>query len=60
MLASNEARAKGGRIIVASPRPVVAEIFQISRFNLIFDIHPTLRQALAAVSPEAAAAYDTR
>jgi len=60
MLASNEARARGGKIIVASPRPVVAEIFQISRFNLIFDVHPTLRQALAAVSPEAAAAYDTR
>ena len=60
MLASNEARARGGRILVASPRPVVAEIFQISRFNLIFDIHPTLRQALAAVSPEAAAAFDTR
>jgi anti-anti-sigma regulatory factor len=56
----NEARARGGKIIVASPRPVVAEIFQISRFNLIFDVHPTLRQALAAVSPEAAAAYDTR
>ena len=60
MLASNEARAKGGRIIVASPRPVVAEIFQISRFNLIFDVHPTLRDALAAVSPDAAAAFDTR
>ena len=60
MLASNEARAKGGRIIVASPRPVVAEIFQISRFNLIFDVHPTLREALAAVSPDAAAAFDTR
>lgn len=60
MLASNEARARGGRIVVASPRPVVAEIFQISRFNLLFDIHPTLRQALAAVSPEAAAAFDTK
>ena len=60
MLASNEARARGGRIIVAAPRPVVAEIFKISRFNLIFDVHPTLRQALAAVAPEAAAAFDTR
>ena len=60
MLASNEARSRGGRIIVASPRPVVAEIFQISRFNLIFDVHPTLRDALAAVSPDAAAAFDTR
>ncbi|MGQ0545635.1 MAG: STAS domain-containing protein [Betaproteobacteria bacterium] len=60
MLASNEARNRGGRIVVAAPRPVVAEIFQISRFNLIFDIHARLRDALAAVSPEAAAAFDTR
>lgn len=60
MLASNEARSRGGRIVVAAPRPVVAEIFQISRFNLIFDIHATLRDALAAVSPAAAAAFDTR
>ena len=60
MLASNEARARGGKIVVAAPKPVVADIFQISRFNLIFDVHPTLRQALAAVSPQAAAAFDTR
>ncbi len=60
MLASNEARSRGGKIVVAAPRPVVAEIFQISRFNLIFDIHATLRDALAAVSPAAAAAFDTR
>ena len=60
MLASNEARNRGGRIVVAAPRPVVAEIFQISRFNLILDIHATLRDALASVSPEAAAAFDTR
>ena len=60
MLASNEARNRGGRIVVAAPRPVVAEIFQISRFNLIFDVHPTLRDALAAVSPDAVAAFDAR
>lgn len=60
MIAARESKSRAGRILVASMQPVVAEIFQISRFNLIFDIHPTLRQALAAVSPEAAAAYDTR
>ena len=60
MLASNAARGRGGRLLVPSPRLLVAEIFQISRFNLIFDVHPTLRDALAAVSPDAAAAFDTR
>jgi anti-anti-sigma regulatory factor len=39
-------------------QPVVAEIFQISRFHLVFDIFPSLRDALAAVSPEAARAFD--
>ena len=60
MLAAREARNQGGKVVLAALRPVVAEIFQISRFNLIFDIHPTLRGALAAVSPDAAAAFDTR
>jgi len=60
MLAAREARNQGGRVLLAALRPVVAEIFQISRFNLIFDVHPTLREALAAVSPDAAAAFDTR
>lgn len=57
MLAAREARARQGRILVAAMQPVVAEIFQISRFNLVFEIFPTLREALAAVSPGAAAAY---
>ena len=60
MLAGKQARAQGGRIMIAAMQPLVAEIFQISRFNLLFDIHSTLREALAAVSPEAAAAFDTR
>jgi anti-sigma B factor antagonist len=60
MLAARQAEAQGGRIVVASPRPVVAEIFQISRFNMLFRVYPTVREALAALSPEAAAAFDRR
>jgi hypothetical protein len=33
------------------------EIFEISHFNLVFQVFPTLRDALAAVSSEALAAY---
>jgi len=58
MLAAKQARTQHGRIAVAALQPVVAEIFQISRFNLVFEIYPTVREALAAVSPEAAAALD--
>jgi len=37
---------------------MVAEIFQISHFNLVFQVFPTVREALAAVSPEATLAFE--
>jgi anti-anti-sigma regulatory factor len=58
MLAAKEAGAKGGKIVLAALRPVVAEIFQISRFDMVFELHPSVREALAAVSADAAAAFD--
>jgi anti-anti-sigma regulatory factor len=57
MLASREAKAQQARIFVAALQPMVEEIFEISHFNLVFQVFPTVREALAAVSPEAAAAY---
>ena len=58
MLAAREARNQGGKVVLAALRPVVAEIFQISRFHLVFDVFPTVREALAALSPQAAQAFD--
>ena len=58
MLASREAKAQQARIFVAELQPMVAEIFEISHFNLVFQVFPTVRDALAAVSAEAAAAYE--
>lgn len=58
MLAGKQARAQGGRILIAAMQPLVAEIFQISRFTMLFEIHPGVREALAAASPESAAAFD--
>lgn len=58
MLASREAKAHRGRIFVAALQPMVSEIFAISHFNLVFQVFPTVREALAAVSAEAAAAFD--
>ena len=58
MLSAREARNQGGRVLLAALRPVVAEIFQISRFNMLFEIHPSVRDALASISPAAAAAFD--
>jgi anti-anti-sigma factor len=58
MLAAKQARAKDGKMAVAAPRPVVAEIFEISRFNMVFRIFPTLREGLGYLSADAAAAFE--
>jgi len=39
-------------------QPWVAEIFQISRFNLVLEAFPTLGDARASVSPQAAQAFE--
>lgn len=38
MLASRQVKAQSGRIGIAALTPVVAEVFQISRFNLVFQV----------------------
>lgn len=58
MLAAKDAGARNCRIVVAAMQPVVAEIFKISRFHLVFEAFPTLRDALAAVSPQALSAFE--
>ena len=58
MLASRQAKAHHSRIAVAALQPMVAEIFEISHFNLVFQVFPTVREALGAVSAEAGAAFD--
>ena len=58
MLASRQAKAQHGRIFVAALQPMVSEIFQISHFNLVFQVFPTVREAVSAVSADAAAAFD--
>ena len=58
MLAAKQAKAQNSRIVIASMQPVVAEIFQIARFNLVFEAYPKVRDALASLSPAAAAAFD--
>jgi len=58
MIAAKQAKSHSGRIVVSAPQPIVAEILQISRFNLVLPVFGTTREALAAVSPEALDAFD--
>ena len=48
MLASKQSKPVGGRIAVAAAPPVVAEIFKISRFDLVFPMYATVAAAVAA------------
>ena len=57
LIASRQMKAAQGRILVADMQPMVAEIFAISHFDLMFDVVPTVRDALGKVSAEAAAAF---
>jgi len=59
MLAAKKAREQDGTIVVAALQPVVREIFEISRFNLVFQCFGTVREALGTVSASALAAYDS-
>jgi anti-sigma B factor antagonist len=58
MLASRQAKVQQARLVVAAAQPMVAEIFLISRFDMLIPIHRTVREALEAASADAAAAYD--
>ena len=57
MLASRQAKSQKGRIFVAQLQPMVAEIFEISHFNLVFQVFGSVKDALAAVSSDAVQAF---
>ena len=58
MVASKAAKTHGRTLAVCGLQPVVREIFEISRFNLVLKVFPALREALTAVSPAALAAFE--
>ena len=47
MLAAREAKAQNGTLVVAGLQPVVKEIFEISRFNVVFRVFADARAARA-------------
>lgn len=58
MLASRQVRAQGGTIAVAALQPLVREIFEISKFTLVFPCFASVADALAnpAARPQPGAA----
>jgi anti-anti-sigma factor len=58
LMAAKQLRAQNARIAVAALQPVVAEIFDIARFNHVLEVFPDVRAALGQMSASALAAYD--
>jgi len=58
MMAAKQLRGQQRKLGVAADKPRVGEICEISRFNLILDLSPTVRAGLERMSPAAVAAYD--
>ena len=59
MIAAKGCRKQAGRIVLAALQPTIQEVFKIGRFDMVLETFPTVRDALAAVSPAAAALYET-
>jgi len=49
MMAAKQAKAQNGRIAVAALSPMVKEVFEISRFNLVLDLFDDVDGACASV-----------
>ena len=54
MLASKRAGVAGGKIAVAAPSSLVREVFEISRFDLVLPLHPSVTDGIAALSGKVA------
>ena len=60
MIAAKGCRKQSGRIVLAALQPTVQEVFKIGRFDMVLETLPTVRDALAAISPAALALYGER
>lgn len=49
MVASRQVKNQKGRIVIAGLTPLVREVFDISRFNLVFDLFDDVEAAATAI-----------
>lgn len=51
LLAAKQVKAQQGRIAIAALTPIVAEVFQVSHFNLVLSVYPDVAAAVAGLGP---------
>jgi len=57
MVAAKQSKTDDGKIVVAAMQPDMKEIFEISRFNFVYEAFDSVADALASISPAAAEAW---
>ncbi|HEX9145250.1 MAG TPA: STAS domain-containing protein [Candidatus Binatia bacterium] len=60
MIAAKQCKRQDGKIVLAALQPMIQEVFQISRFDSVFEVFPTVKAAMEAISAAAAATYGGR
>jgi len=60
MIAAKGCRKQDGKMVLAALQPTIQEVFKIGRFDMVLETFPTVRDALAVISPAAAAVYGDR
>jgi anti-anti-sigma factor len=60
MIAAKQCKKQNGKMVLAALQPMIQEVFQISRFDTVFEVFPTVKAAMEAISATAAAAYGDR
>jgi anti-sigma B factor antagonist len=55
MIAAKQVKLQQGRMAVCNLTPVVQEVFQVSRFNLVLKVYSTVDDAALALVPPGAA-----
>lgn len=60
MLAARQAKAQGGTMVIAGLRGLVREIFEISKFTMVFTCYPGVAEALAALDAGAGPGAERR
>jgi anti-anti-sigma factor len=60
MIAAKGCRKQDGKMVLAGLQPTIQEVFKIGRFDMVLETFPTMRDALAVISPAAAAVYGDR
>ena len=58
MITLKAAKAQGAGLAVAALRPLTREIFAISRFDIVFTLFDSVRDAIAGLAPQAVAQFD--